>query len=233
MPRPTMSLDMPEYSPELEYTLNLGVESTPLLDDISAPAPPRTRTWRSRSNEREQTSQKARSSAYDADGNLKIVARGRKAAARDCGICDESAVEPVRTLCCGALFCKQHIDDWIYGPAATGLCPACESPCVLPPSRSPSPLLKTPLGTRPRTPPASRSHSHPSSRSASPSQHPDIDTTDVETASATQAPKYRRPGADGLVRLLSLGVAAVLLVGALSRRGGSQETVVRQPQAGM
>ncbi|KAJ7148319.1 hypothetical protein C8R46DRAFT_1128158 [Mycena filopes] len=113
MPRPNMTLAMPEYSPELEYTMDLGAESTPLPDDrdITAPAPPRTRSWRSASNERERTSQKARSSAYDADGNLKVVVRGRQAAGRDCGICEEPAVAPIRTLCCGALFCRQHIDD--------------------------------------------------------------------------------------------------------------------------
>ncbi|KAJ6492078.1 hypothetical protein C8R45DRAFT_1073458, partial [Mycena sanguinolenta] len=38
---------------------------------------------------------------------------GRKAAARDCGICEEVAVEPVKTQCCGALFCREHIDELV------------------------------------------------------------------------------------------------------------------------
>ncbi|KAJ7339835.1 hypothetical protein DFH08DRAFT_875595 [Mycena albidolilacea] len=129
--RPGMKLDMSaEYTPELEYSVNLGAESgvsTPLLspsltalsdsssslpenilDDTPVASPIRTRSWRPVGVEREQ---KARSTAYDAAGNLKVAARARKADARDCGICEEPAVSPVKTLCCGALFCRQHIDD--------------------------------------------------------------------------------------------------------------------------
>ncbi|KAJ7032551.1 hypothetical protein C8F04DRAFT_654608 [Mycena alexandri] len=84
-------------------------------------------------------------------GNLKVVARGRQAAARDCGICEEPAVAPVRTLCCSALFCKQHIDSWIYGPAATGLCPRLRS--TLRP-----PALKIPLSTPQNAPERSAAH---------------------------------------------------------------------------
>ncbi|KAJ7804182.1 hypothetical protein B0H14DRAFT_1624718 [Mycena olivaceomarginata] len=170
--RPGMKLDMPsEYTPELEYSVNLGAESgvsTPLLspsltalsdssvslpenivDDPPAASPIRTRSWRPVGVEREQ---KARSTAYDAAGNLKVAARARKADARDCGICEEPAVSPVKTLCCGALFCRQHIDDWIYAPAADGCCPACKARCVLPASRPASPPA-SPV-PRARTPPA-------------------------------------------------------------------------------
>ncbi|KAJ7142325.1 hypothetical protein C8R44DRAFT_760502 [Mycena epipterygia] len=193
--KPPMSLAMPTYNPDLEYSLDLGAEGTPQPEvDENAPALPRTRSWRSSSHDKEKT----RSSAYDAAGNLKLAVRGRKEAQRDCGICEEVAVGPVRTECCGALFCRAHIDDvrpllhnqistfpstrstdatvavhahyhqfhayasilpnltpaqWIYGPAATGLCPACAAPCVLPPA--PDADSKH----RPRTPPSSRSQS--------------------------------------------------------------------------
>lgn len=30
---------------------------------------------------------------------------------RDCGICFEYAVKPARTMCCGKIFCKEHLDD--------------------------------------------------------------------------------------------------------------------------
>ncbi|KAJ6566756.1 hypothetical protein B0H19DRAFT_1138530 [Mycena capillaripes] len=209
MPKPTMKLPIPEYNPELEYTLNLGGESTPLPSDVG-PAAPRARDWRPAGHESEQ---KARSSAYDAAGNLKVAVRGRRAAAKDCGICQEVAVEPVRTQCCGALFCREHIDDWLFNPAATGLCPACNAPCLLPPSK-------------PVTP------SHPLAQSSFPSstltaldldelqEAEPVEESDSHDLDTNSNSKYTRPGADALVRLLSVLAALVLLIGALSRRGG-------------
>ncbi|TFK34157.1 hypothetical protein BDQ12DRAFT_375422 [Crucibulum laeve] len=41
----------------------------------------------------------------------------------------EYAVSPCRTLCCGKMFCKEHIADWLHGPSSDGRCPACEKPC--------------------------------------------------------------------------------------------------------
>ncbi|KAF7354091.1 hypothetical protein MVEN_01096500 [Mycena venus] len=235
--QPEMRLAMPEYTPELEYTLDLGAESvatTPLLDNAPAPSPVRTRSWRPDGVERDQ---KARSTAYDSAGNLKIAVRGRRAAARDCGICEEVAVAPVRTQCCGSLFCKQHIDEWIYAPTADGRCPSCKAPCVLPPSRPLSPsgqsnpisdniLTDSLRRGRPRTPPTSRSHSQshspsPSvltSRSSTLANGIDVDSA-VEDVTVPTKPKYSRPGMDALVRLLSGLVAVLLLLGALSRRG--------------
>ncbi|KAJ7896629.1 hypothetical protein B0H14DRAFT_3853562 [Mycena olivaceomarginata] len=150
--RPGMKLDMSaEYTPELEYSVNLGAESgvsTPLLSpsltalsDSSASLPenivddPPHRLAHTNAQ---------LASPYDAAGNLKVAARARKADARDCGICEEPAVSPVKTLCCGALFCRQHIDDWIYAPAADGCCPACKARCVLPASRPASPPTSRP-----------------------------------------------------------------------------------------
>ncbi|KAF8888486.1 hypothetical protein CPB84DRAFT_1466933 [Gymnopilus junonius] len=48
---------------------------------------------------------------------------------RDCGICFEYAVLPCRTLCCGKMFCTEHLADWLHGPNAEGRCPNCENAC--------------------------------------------------------------------------------------------------------
>ncbi|KAK7036196.1 hypothetical protein R3P38DRAFT_3183987 [Favolaschia claudopus] len=255
MPR----LSMPEYTPELEYTMDLGAESrvsTPRPDDslaLAAPSPIRTRSWRPEGVERDQ---QAHSTAYDSDGKLKVAARARRAAARDCGICEEVAIDPVKTQCCDALFCRQHIEEWIYAPRADGLCPSCTGPCVLPPSRphSPSPshhshssatkpsspptrdILTDSLRRgasssstttlrplpRPRTPPSTPSHSG-SHTPVSPPSRPGTPTSSSSSAVASSTkpkPKYSRPGMDALVRLLSGLAALLLLLGALSRRGG-------------
>ncbi|KAF8182339.1 hypothetical protein BJ912DRAFT_978641 [Pholiota molesta] len=50
---------------------------------------------------------------------------------RDCGICFEYAVVPCRTLCCGKIFCTEHLADWLHGPNAQGRCPNCENICSL------------------------------------------------------------------------------------------------------
>ncbi|KAF5317831.1 hypothetical protein D9619_012633 [Psilocybe cf. subviscida] len=68
---------------------------------------------------------------------------------RDCGICFEYAVMPCRTLCCGKLFCTEHLRDWLHGPNAEGLCPNCENPCSL---QGGTLSLAPPLSSRPKTP---------------------------------------------------------------------------------
>ncbi|TFK64886.1 hypothetical protein BDN72DRAFT_222762 [Pluteus cervinus] len=77
----------------------------------------------------------------------------------DCGICFETAVLPCQTLCCGGLFCLEHIADWLHGPNSNGRCPTCQSPCTLSLS---SLVLKTPgagLSTSPPTSPTPRPRS--------------------------------------------------------------------------
>ncbi|KAF8186099.1 hypothetical protein K438DRAFT_1038905 [Mycena galopus ATCC 62051] len=54
--------------------------------------------------------------------------KAQKEPERDCGICFELAVAPVRTLCCAHLFCADHIMAWLHGPASDGLCPSCGAP---------------------------------------------------------------------------------------------------------
>ncbi|KAK7049289.1 hypothetical protein VNI00_005890 [Paramarasmius palmivorus] len=77
---------------------------------------------------------------------------GRETVDRDCGICFEIAVSPSRTLCCGKLFCYEHICDWLHGAGSDGRCPACGTHCSVdtgvlslapPPLRSPP---NTPVG---------------------------------------------------------------------------------------
>jgi ABC-type Na+ efflux pump permease subunit len=43
----------------------------------------------------------------------------------------EYAVLPCRTLCCGKVFCTEHLADWLHGPEAEGRCPNCENACSL------------------------------------------------------------------------------------------------------
>ncbi|KAL0064842.1 hypothetical protein AAF712_008239 [Marasmius tenuissimus] len=50
---------------------------------------------------------------------------------RDCGICFEVAVSPSRTLCCGKLFCMEHITHWLNCPESDGRCPSCGTLCNL------------------------------------------------------------------------------------------------------
>ncbi|KAF9266616.1 hypothetical protein L218DRAFT_79010 [Marasmius fiardii PR-910] len=52
---------------------------------------------------------------------------------RDCGICCsfEVAVSPCRILCCGKLFCFEHLSEWLCGADSEGRCPSCEVPCSL------------------------------------------------------------------------------------------------------
>ncbi|KAJ7729838.1 hypothetical protein DFH07DRAFT_849519 [Mycena maculata] len=199
-PLTNMSLHMPAYTPEFEYSLDLGALSTPLPED-NPPVLPRTRSWRALNHEAD----KQRSSAYDEAGNLKIAVRGRRAARDDCGICAERAASPVRTQCCGALFCRAHIHDWVYGPAATGLCPSCSAPCTLPSDRTEDNEKK-----RPRTP------------SPSPASFP-TDTirssSSIRTATEAEAERVTSAGShDSLVRLLSV-LGLLLLFAVLSRRG--------------
>ncbi|KAK7052548.1 hypothetical protein R3P38DRAFT_3172850 [Favolaschia claudopus] len=54
--------------------------------------------------------------------------RKEKEPERDCGICFELATNPVRTRCCGHLFCAEHIFAWLDGPSSDGLCPSCGAP---------------------------------------------------------------------------------------------------------
>ncbi|KAJ7249116.1 hypothetical protein B0H12DRAFT_707227 [Mycena haematopus] len=93
----------------------------------------------------------------------------QKEAQRECGICFELAVSPVRTRCCAHLFCAEHIGAWLHGPASDGRCPACRAP-VRDPSASTwtigqgllalgHPALAALQQVLPLTPPPSRSNS--------------------------------------------------------------------------
>ncbi|ESK83656.1 hypothetical protein Moror_2175 [Moniliophthora roreri MCA 2997] len=53
----------------------------------------------------------------------------KEAVDRDCDICFEIAVSPARTLCCGKLYCYEHIFDWLHGPSSDGRCPSCGARC--------------------------------------------------------------------------------------------------------
>ncbi|KAJ7616512.1 hypothetical protein FB45DRAFT_1105712 [Roridomyces roridus] len=106
--------------------LNLGA-MTPHAE-LTPAAPARERDWRAD----DQAAEKELSGAYDAQGQFNLARRARRADKNDCRICDEPATDPVHAQCCDAIFCREHIRDWIKGPAASPNCPACTALCVLP-----------------------------------------------------------------------------------------------------
>ncbi|KAJ3549435.1 hypothetical protein NMY22_g875 [Coprinellus aureogranulatus] len=77
------------------------------------------------------------SAAYPPVTGVKSVSRRSSKSAqwdesdRDCGICFEYAVRPARTVCCGKVFCQEHLEDWLSGPNASNLCPNCDAECSL------------------------------------------------------------------------------------------------------
>ncbi|KAF8157826.1 hypothetical protein B0H34DRAFT_797275 [Crassisporium funariophilum] len=86
-----------------------------------------------------------RSSSFNKDRDRPAGLK-KDAVDRDCGICFEYAVVPCRTLCCGKIFCTEHLAAWLHGPNAEGHCPNCENACSLeggtlslaPPARLPA-----------------------------------------------------------------------------------------------
>ncbi|KAJ7686030.1 hypothetical protein B0H17DRAFT_1072882 [Mycena rosella] len=135
---------------DVEYTLDLGSGAA----ESACPTP--------------QPSHIKRPIAHRAFRPTRSALSAQKEAERDCGICFEFAVAPVRTLCCAHLFCAEHIAEWLHGPSSDGLCPACRAPSGLtglallalghpallrlvprtpPPSRSPSPSAASDCST--------------------------------------------------------------------------------------
>ncbi|KAJ7456241.1 hypothetical protein B0H11DRAFT_2200162 [Mycena galericulata] len=82
-------------------------------------------------------------------------------AERDCGICFERAVSPVRTRCCVHLFCAEHIAQWLDGPSADGRCPSCRAPSVAAGLLALGHPAALKAHLVPRTPPPSRAPSPP------------------------------------------------------------------------
>ncbi|KAF7300197.1 TEA domain-containing protein [Mycena kentingensis (nom. inval.)] len=61
-------------------------------------------------------------------GTRKARERRDREAERDCAICFELAVAPVRTHCCNQLLCGEHVASYLADPRADGRCPACHAP---------------------------------------------------------------------------------------------------------
>ncbi|KAJ6484654.1 hypothetical protein C8R45DRAFT_998919 [Mycena sanguinolenta] len=83
---------------------------------------------------------------------------------RDCGICFELAVSPVRTLCCSHLFCAEHIMA-LTRPRAPG-------PHAVPPPPPPTPRSASPP-LNPTTDSAAPYASYPSTPAVLPQRIPD------------------------------------------------------------
>ncbi|KAL0566452.1 hypothetical protein V5O48_015562 [Marasmius crinis-equi] len=175
------NLRQQEYT---KYGLNLGAETprTPGLSNLTtsnaldesylanqlSPTPPnepRGRLWRSASfNEKHRRR------------NALKEGKGRSID-KDCGICFEYAVNPARTLCCGKLYCTEHITDWLQGPSSDGKCPSCGATSTgiltLPSSSS--------SATKTYTPPPSVVTSRPRSRNEAAGHV--VPTITIQTAS--------------------------------------------------
>ncbi|KAJ8091620.1 hypothetical protein PM082_020851 [Marasmius tenuissimus] len=110
---------------------------------------PRGRLWRS-------------SSFSEKHRRRNTLTNGSRGVDRDCGICCENAVNPARTVCCGKLYCTEHIVDWLQHPSSEGKCPSCNSPNqgIL---TLPSPSNST-TASKPIAPPPSVASSRPISR---------------------------------------------------------------------
>ncbi|KAJ7609837.1 hypothetical protein FB45DRAFT_339795 [Roridomyces roridus] len=131
-----------------EYFFDLGSGATQSGYQTPIPVGPRE-TWNPRRSEgTKRTTSTSRTRTRTTRG---------KTAERECGICFELAVSPVRTLCCAHIFCVEHILSWLEGPAADGHCPSCGSPSAA--TGMDLLALGHPAFLRPvpRTPPLSRS----------------------------------------------------------------------------
>jgi len=73
-----------------------------------------------------------RSSSFSEKRKLygKAVVKDAAVVDRDCGICFEVAITPCRMVCCGNVFCLNHISDWLYGSSSDGRCPSCKEMCT-------------------------------------------------------------------------------------------------------
>ncbi|KIY71444.1 hypothetical protein CYLTODRAFT_418833 [Cylindrobasidium torrendii FP15055 ss-10] len=157
------------------YRLNLGAE-TPrsiMSDDLSfqdAPmsragiaantgVPTRKRSWRSLSFVRKSPT----------------LRHSKNCQELDCGICFEPAAIPCRALCCGKLFCLEHLTDWLHGSSSDGRCPSCKSPCSL--ELVSNAAISSGTRRAPPSPPPTRA-SHRSS--------PSIDSTASDTSSESE-----------------------------------------------
>ncbi|KAJ6550316.1 hypothetical protein B0H19DRAFT_1265152 [Mycena capillaripes] len=80
-----------------------------------------------------------------------------KEAERECRICFELTVAPVRILCCAHLFCAEHISSWLHDPASDRHCPAGRAPAA----STGMLALGHPSTSSPRAPPRHRPRALP------------------------------------------------------------------------
>ncbi|KAJ7445058.1 hypothetical protein FB451DRAFT_69431 [Mycena latifolia] len=160
----------------------------------------------------------------------------KKEAERDCGICFELAVAPVRTLCCSHLFCAEHIAAWLHGPRSDGLCPSCRAPApemdlgllalghpallhlvpgTPPPSRSVSPSLASSTGSDASTASYASYPSTPSVASSSDSEEEDATDFSLPALVHARALQTRRHAPHPFSSVLGVrgGLGSVARVG--------------------
>lgn len=149
-------LDHDEY--DMQGSLNLGAES---ITPSPLPSPPMSRenSWLKTGDpfaiQLHQSTSSSPYSAYSAPSSAPVRTaskqrlstsstpsilpggrpmKGKRESVwdRDCAICFESAVHPHRTLCCGTLFCLEHISDWMERDTH---CPTCRVEMMPAPSQ--------------------------------------------------------------------------------------------------
>ncbi|KAM6489947.1 hypothetical protein JOM56_014526 [Amanita muscaria] len=121
---------------DIMYKLDLGAES-PYLGSAYAeafgthgcllsqpPAPPPSSV---KARARGSTDSSSTDSSVDATSHASSSKHHTH-----CGICLRKAVSPCRTKCCDSMFCRAHISDWLRSKESSGLCPSCDTVCVLP-----------------------------------------------------------------------------------------------------
>ncbi|KAJ7579770.1 hypothetical protein C8J56DRAFT_963565 [Mycena floridula] len=145
---PPISIPLSSFGPEDSYHpdsieeipeydipgLNLGVESPWCASRISTPISDRSpqsiddewATLRAALQKHNPVTARGwKPDSFSRKSKRPVVADG------DCGICFEAAVRPHWTLCCGRIFCQEHLADWLSGPSSDQRCPSCRAPCTL------------------------------------------------------------------------------------------------------
>nr|GAT43890.1 predicted protein [Mycena chlorophos] len=158
-----LAFSIDEKRDRTEYSLDLG--SGALESSCPTPALSRQSSFGSL---RRPVALRAFGPPRSLVGSGKGNERREREAERDCGLCFELAVAPVRTHCCSQLICGEHIVSYLADPRADGHCPVCRAPPPAftyaslghlatvkdappppPPSRAPSPSVDGPVTISP------------------------------------------------------------------------------------
>ncbi|KAK7047815.1 hypothetical protein VNI00_006143 [Paramarasmius palmivorus] len=172
---PRSVMDEPVDETSLLNRFNNASSSNASTSDPTQ-APSRSRLWRSASfydKHRRRTKMQKETIDRDCDiwyaHHVNFFVAGARLI--DDVLSFEVAVSPARTLCCGRLYCYEHIYDWLHGPSSDGRCPSCGARCSA--DTGILSLKAPPKYTKSVLPPKS-------SHTAADKQVPSISTTGIE-----------------------------------------------------